>query len=78
MYKKELKERFREMVIRQADIAILTDEVELSIWCCLYYADGLNDAAFVTEQYDSYSPCIRHDEFVNIFKSIVEYRKGVK
>ena len=76
MYTKELKESFKKMVSRQANIAIMTDAVEDSIWICLYYAEGLNDAAFTCGQYGSYIPFIRHDDFESIFKSIVEFRKG--
>ena len=78
MYKKELKARFKKMVIRQADLANICCEVEPFIWNCLYYAEGLNDAAYVTEQYASYLPYIRYEDFASIFKSIVEFRKGVQ
>jgi hypothetical protein len=75
MYKKELKERFREMVIRQAILAIETDDIKTTMWICLYYFDGLNDAVYATRQYDSSMKGISCDNFSYIFKSIVEYRK---
>lgn len=77
MYKKDLKERFRKMVNRQANLAIENNDIDMCMWICLYYFDGLNDAAYTTQQYGSYMKDISTDNFRYIFNSIVEYRKGV-
>lgn len=80
MYKKELKERIREMVTRQAKLAAVNGDgdVDICMWICLYYFDGLNDAVYTTKQYDSAVKYISTENFRYIFHSIVEFRKEVR
>ena len=78
MYKKELKERFRRFVIRQAKLASLIDDVDNCMWNCLYYFAGMNDAIFISGHYESYMRPYTTESFEYIFKSLVEYRKEVR
>ena len=77
MYEKELKERFRKFVIHKAKLASLINDVDSCMWNCLYYFSGLNDAIYIAKQYDSYMRPFTVEKFDHIFKSLVEYRKGV-
>lgn len=77
MYKKELKERFRKKVIRQVDIANRVDDIVTPMWICINYFDGMNGALVITKQFDSYITPFTVEKFEYIFKSLVEYRKGV-
>lgn len=77
MYSKKLKQYFRNMVIRQANLVNAGLDFDMCKWICLYYSDGLNDAMCITHQYDSYFKTISSDDFEYVFRSIVEYSKGV-
>lgn len=77
MYNKELKARFRKFVNRQAILASMIDDIDSCMWNCLYYFSGLNDAMYIAEEYDSYMPPFLSEKFMYIFRSLVEYRKGV-
>ena len=78
MFKKEIKERFRDMIIRQAKLAAVNGDFDICMWICLYYFDGLNDAIYTTKQYGSAMDYISSENFRYIFHSIVEFRKGVR
>ena len=77
MYKKELKERFRNTVIRQADIANKVGDIDTPKWICINYFDGMNAALGITNQFDCYMTPFTIEKFEYIFTSLVEYRKGV-
>lgn len=77
MYYKKLREYFKKMVIRQADLANAFGDIDNFKWICLYYLDGMNDALYVTYQYHHCVPTFSSESFEYIFRSIVEYRKGV-
>lgn len=78
MYNKELKARFRNFVKRQAKLAAMIDDIDSCMWNCIYYFSGLNDAIYIAEEYDSYMYPFTTYRFSYIFKSLVEYRKGVQ
>lgn len=76
MYKKELKKRFMDFVLYQADLVVSGIDKRQSFWACVYYHDALRTAALVmdTSSYLGFLPIVR---FKSVFDSICEYRKGV-
>lgn len=78
MYQKELKKRFRKIVNRQANLAKNTGQFSTCMWICIYYFEGLNDAVYTTRNFLSYVEPFTTESFEYIFRSIVEYRKGVR
>lgn len=77
MYKKELKDRFMEMVLLQADLVAQGCNERESFWICVYYTDALNSAALIMEHPESCLKLLSIIKFRHIFKSICEYRKGL-
>ena len=78
MYTKALKRYFRKMVIRQAEFAKITGDIDECKWMCLYYLSGLECGMTITRNYDSYVMNFTTESFEYIFKSLVEYRKEVR
>lgn len=77
MYNKELKARFRKFVESQAKVAAMINDIDSCMWNCIYYFTGLNDAIYIAGEYDSYMKPFNSITFEYIFKSLVEYGKGV-
>ena len=78
MYKKELKNCVRKMIVRMVKVAITTGNIEDNAFNCMFYFDGMNDATFTTGNYDEYMKDFTTEDFLYIFKSLVEYRKEVR
>lgn len=76
MYSKKLKRYFKNFVIRQSEVAMMTGDVDGCKWICLYYLNGLNAGMIIAKQYDSYVNSFTSRSFDYIFRSLVELKKG--